>query len=658
MRLFLLLLLVTLSFLSTQCQPTCSQGVPADGSIPFHWSRRDFTLLISTISIPTTRGGTKAAIVLNGTIPGPRLDVSANDWVSIKVINELTTVTALHWHGLLLYSTPHLDGIPGLTQCGIPPGGSMTYSFCAAPSGTLWYHGHIDGQYIEGLYGPLIIASANASALTSPSQYEHDWVWQAADFYNQNVVSTLLPWFLSPASEGREPQPDSLVVNGAFSAVSHVYTQSNETALLRLINSGSQCMLSYSIDGVALTVVEVEGTEVYPYTVSSIMLNVAQRTVVTVSFADLRARYPLLPAIYYRITLVCDADFDEPFTPPYESNFTQFTNWTGVIHLDSPGSTSAPPYGVDGSDRPTLPIGTPAPLETNLLDARPINYDAVRSRIAVGSVPSATQSLALEISFQDDALGVNRGYINNVTYDMTHLLALDSNSSAMTDSMMPTLYDAYIAPAPSTTSTVIVGDGAGHYAVPYGAVLDVTLFNKDAGEHPFHLHGQPFWLLATSDYPEAESLYAGAWLMRDTVSIPAEGWAKLRFIADNPGVWMLHCHMDWHMEAGLSVVLNVGLERVNPGFIYMAPQAYSQCSPSIQSQLQSAQFVWTASSSSSQLTQNGKTALGVVFGVGIPVLIAALLTWWWMSRGGRWRKFVTSDDEEVRYQAHEVELGE
>ena len=658
MRRLLLLLLATLSFLPIQSQLTCSQGVSADGNLPSDWSRRDFTLVISTITIPTTRNSTKAAIVINGTIPGPRLDVSANDWVSITVINQLSTVTALHWHGLLLYSTPHLDGVPGLTQCGIPAGGSMTYSFCAAPSGTFWYHGHIDGQYIEGLYGPLIIASANHSSLTSASLYQHDWVWQAADFYNQNVVSTLLPWFLSPASEGREPQPDSLVVNGAFSRVSHLYAQSNETALLRLINSASLCMLAFAIDGVALTVVEVEGTEVQPYTVSSIMLNVAQRTVVSVSFADLRARYPLIPAIYYRVTLVCDADFEEPFAPPYESNFTQFTNWTGIIHLDSPGSTSSPPYGTDNNDGPTLPVGTPAPLEMNLLDARPINYDAVRSGVAVGSIPSATQSLALEIIFQDDVWGVNRGYINNVTYDMTHLLALDPNSAAMTDSMMPTLYDAYISPAPSSTSTVIVGDGAGSYAIPYGAVLDVTLINKDTGEHPFHLHGQPFWLLATSDYPEAESLYAGAWLMRDTVSIPAEGWAKLRFIADNPGVWMLHCHMDWHMEAGLSVVFDVGLERVNPGFIYMAPQAYSQCSPSIQSQLQSAQLAWTAPSSSFQLSQNGKIALGVVFGIGVPVFLAAVITWWWMSRADRGRKDVTSDEVGVRYRAHEVELEE
>ena len=212
--------------------------------------------------------------------------------------------------------------------------------------------------------------------------------------------------------------------------------------------------------------------------------------------------------------------------------------------------------------------------------------------------------------------------------------------SMTTDTMMPTLYSAYSSPsswstpAPTTTnSSVIVGDTMGNYVIPFGAVLDVTILNTDSGEHPFHLHGQPFWLIATSDYPAAEYQYEGAWLMRDTVSIPATGWAKLRFIADNPGVWMLHCHIDWHMTAGLTVILNVGLEKVNPGFVYLAPTATSQCDASIQSALQTARTTWAStsstssplSSSSSGLSHSHKVAIGVAVGVGVPVLLLAVV---------------------------------
>lgn len=412
----LVVLVLLLSALLTDCQSTCSQGVPSSGVIPPSWPTRSFTLVISSTTLPTTTGGTKHAIAVNGTIPGPRLDVNANDWVSVTILNQLATATAIHWHGIAHYSTPHLDGVPGLTQCAIPAGGSMVVSFCAAPSGTFWYHGHIDNQYIEGLYGPLVIRSANSTSLTNPSHYQHDWVWQTADYYNQEVLPTLLPWFMSPASGGQEPQPDSLVVSGAFSSTSHLHASSTDTAIIRLINSGSLCMFVFAIDGVALTVVELDGTEVAPYTVSSVMLNVAQRAVVVVSFADLHGRYPTLDAVYYRVTMVPDADLTaDPFYPPYEANFTQFNNWLGTLHINSPSATTLPTYSPTSTTAPTLPANTADQVDSNMLDARPVSYSAVRSGVSVGSVPAATHSLSLEIVFQDDASGVNLGYINDVT---------------------------------------------------------------------------------------------------------------------------------------------------------------------------------------------------------------------------------------------------
>ena len=71
-----------------------------------------------------------------------------------------------------------------------------------------------------------------------------------------------------------------------------------------------------------------------------------------------------------------------------------------------------------------------------------------------------------------------------------------------------------------------------------------------------------FWVIATSDYPQAESLYAGNYLQRDTVSVPALGWAKIRFVANNPGAWFFHCHIEWHMSAGLALALLVSPEQL------------------------------------------------------------------------------------------------
>ena len=149
-----LLCLCSAFLLASAQTPSCLHGVPASG-VPTSWPQRSFTLVVASEYVSTTTSGglpAKKAIAVNGSIPGPRLDVDSYDWVSVRVINQLHgAVTAIHWHGLSLYATPDADGVPGLTQCGIPPGGEMTYSFCATPSQTTWYHGHIDGQYVEGL---------------------------------------------------------------------------------------------------------------------------------------------------------------------------------------------------------------------------------------------------------------------------------------------------------------------------------------------------------------------------------------------------------------------------------------------------------------------------------------------------------------------------
>lgn len=419
-HLILTVLVLATSPLSTLAS-TCADGIPASGVIPSDWPTRSFTLVISAATIATSDGGTKQAIAVNGSIPGPRLDANAYELLSITVVNQLNNVTGIHCHGLSFFSTPHLDGVPGLTQCGIPVGGSMTYTMCAMPSGTFWYHGHMDLQYVDGLYGALVIRSPNSSALTNPSLYQHDWVWQVADFYNLDSRYVLLPWFMSPASGGQEPQPDSLVVNGVFSSTSHLYAASTDRAIIRLINSGSLCMFYFAIDGVPLTVVELDGTEVYPYTVGSVMLNVAQRAVVTVSFADLASRYLSLDAVYYRVTMVPDADLTvDPYTAPFAVNFTQFDNWTGTLHINSPQSTSLPSYSTNSNDAPTLPPNTASQVEMNMLDARPVTYGSLRSGATVGSVPAATHSLSLEVVFANDASGVNLAYINDVTSAQQH----------------------------------------------------------------------------------------------------------------------------------------------------------------------------------------------------------------------------------------------
>lgn len=97
---------------------------------------------------------------MNNQFPGPEIEANWGDTIQVTVHNQISNPpegTALHWHGLLQKGTQFMDGVPGVSQCPIPPNGTFTYTFTADLYGTSWYHSHYSAQYAGGLFGPMII---------------------------------------------------------------------------------------------------------------------------------------------------------------------------------------------------------------------------------------------------------------------------------------------------------------------------------------------------------------------------------------------------------------------------------------------------------------------------------------------------------------------
>jgi len=232
-------------------------------------------------------------------------------------------------------------------------------------------------------------------------------------------------------------------------------------------------------------------------------------------------------------------------TPPYPPNTKcRFNpNWIGTIAFTTP----------TGSPSESLPNPTPRVCsdDINYLDARP--FDFVH-------LPPATHSINMTISFQNLTTSYQLAFLNNVTFPFN---AIGSQYG------MPELY-AFILQSLNGTASQVALNASGpgpslhndeslRFYIPDNAVVDVFVENTDGGDHPFHLHGHNFHIIATSDCPNAEQAFSGSYLRRDTISIPAaadddaggNGWVWFRVVANNPGAWMFHCHIDWHMEAGL-----------------------------------------------------------------------------------------------------------
>jgi CopA family copper-resistance protein len=116
------------------------------------------------------------AVTINGTVPGPLIRLKEGQTVRLSVTNTLDEETSIHWHGLLVPF--QMDGVPGVSFPGIPPGETFVYEFPVKQSGTYWYHSHSGLQEAEGHYGPLVIEPAGPD----PISYDREHVIVLSDF--------------------------------------------------------------------------------------------------------------------------------------------------------------------------------------------------------------------------------------------------------------------------------------------------------------------------------------------------------------------------------------------------------------------------------------------------------------------------------------------
>lgn len=129
-------------------------------STPAWAAKRVFNMTIEDTRITLVDKQQFHTFAFDGQVPGPLIHVKEGDQVTVNVTNLTTLPHTIHWHGLLQRGTWRSDGVPGVTQDAIKPGDTYTYKFVAEPSGTMWYHCHVNvNEHVSmrGMWGPLII---------------------------------------------------------------------------------------------------------------------------------------------------------------------------------------------------------------------------------------------------------------------------------------------------------------------------------------------------------------------------------------------------------------------------------------------------------------------------------------------------------------------
>lgn len=228
---------------------------------------RSFTLVAQEVDWELLAGTTVRAWTYNGQLPGPELRVTEGDLVRVTLINQLPVPTAIHWHGVNVPNA--MDGVPGLTQEAVPPGGTFTYEFTATNPGTRWYHSHQDPevQVALGLYGALIIEPRTPPPDAPAFDREYTYLlseWALALTPAVATGAAALPTSGPGAPHSKEPDFDLFLMNGkAGDAVPSIDVKPGQRVLVRLINAGSLVHVMH-LHGHSFRIVATDGNPVPP----------------------------------------------------------------------------------------------------------------------------------------------------------------------------------------------------------------------------------------------------------------------------------------------------------------------------------------------------------------------------------------------------------
>lgn len=502
-------------------------------------------------------------ILVNSQYPGPLIEVNEGDKIVVHIQNRAVNATAIHWHGIYQNGTPHQDGTVGVTQCPIAPGQDFTYEFTVnGQSGTYWWHGHQGVQTSDGLHGPLVIHSRDEKKFQE-NPYDTDRVIFLSDHYH-DLSSALLWQYLKPDMENTEPVPESGLINGrttrncddypnrrcdnttANVGLPEIKLDRNKSHRLRIINAGAFAEFQFQIDEHELAVTEVDGTDVHPISYHRLDINPAQRYSVVLTSSVTSS-----DTFWMRARMITKCFTDAPKTLQADA--------LAVVRYSSE-STSSPTsqdweekLAQECHDMDTTEL---VPVQAIEAPAQPDTVFYLRSNFEIG------------------AYRLSRGFFNSSTWlPNARSPTLQRSIDGLTANN-----GSFTIPASVTqrgnTGVAFINDQAFDTPIELVvqttgiAVIDLLISNFDDGNHPMHLHGYKYFVLAQGHgvpplthpgaaitqetlQPLYDSIDLSNPLRRDTASVEAFGWVLLRIVADNPGAWAFHCHVAWHTEAGL-----------------------------------------------------------------------------------------------------------
>ncbi|ERN19331.1 hypothetical protein AMTRI_Chr09g43010 [Amborella trichopoda] len=524
---------------------------------PVGGSTRFYDFKVQTTKV-TKLCKTTNIITINGMYPGPVVYAQEDDRVIVKVTNLTPHNATIHWHGVRQKLSCWFDGPSYLTQCPIQAGQSFTYEFTlVGQKGTLFWHAHFSWLRAT-VYGALVIYPKNDVPYPFPSPYE-EHILIIGEWWNKDVLQIERDVL---ASGGNPPVADAYVINGQPGPLyncskNDIYILEvvpKETYLLRIINAALNTGHFFAIADHKLTVAELDGEYTKSYTVDHIMLGPGQSANVLVTTDQPVAKYAMAASPYISAQNVSFQNISAIAHFHYRN-----ANPNGVAlpaQVPNFNENSAANNFVTGL-RSLNAVRVPLEIDTNLFFTVGLNVDECHS-----STPNK--------SCQGINGGVNKASMNNISFVRPSVSLLEAYykhiNGYYTDDFpgVPLKNYDFVNGAPNNIPNDTQAlNGTRVYVLEYGTRVQLILQDTvivGVENHPIHLHGYSFYVVGSGSgnyNPQSANFNLVDPPYRNTVGVPVGGWAAIRFVADNPGVWFMHCHFEIHLSWGLSMAFIV-----------------------------------------------------------------------------------------------------
>ncbi|MET3010198.1 copper resistance system multicopper oxidase [Stenotrophomonas koreensis] len=518
-------------------------------------------------------GKARTAITVNQSLPAPVLRWREGETVNLHVHNALRDdMTSIHWHGLLLPA--NMDGVPGLSFDGIAPGQAYHYRFELRQNGTYWYHSHSLFQEQAGLYGAIVIDPI----APPPYRYDREHVLLLSDWtdldgaalyrrmkkmamHDNTYQQTLGDLVRDARRDGLRatlaeramwarmrmtPTDISDINANTYTYLLNGHTPSanwtglfrpGERVLLRLINGSAMTHFDIRIPGLKLTVVAADGQYVHPVSVDELRIATAETFDVIVEPTGQDA-FTVFAQDMGRTGFACGTLATRPglaaVVPALDRRPLLSMGDMAHDHGSGHGGGHAPPAAAHAGH--AMPADAHAAHAGHGRTAAPVNHPASETGSPLVDMQSHPSGPRLE----DPGIGLRDNGRRVLAYADLHSLFDDPDGREpgreielhLTGHMEKFAWNFDGIPFA----------GAEPIALKYGERMRFVLVNDTMMTHPIHLHG--VW----SDLEDADGNFQ---VRKHTIDMPPGTRRSFRVRADALGRWAFHCHLLYHMEAGM-----------------------------------------------------------------------------------------------------------